>query len=425
MLAILLTAVLSTDWPQWMGLNRDGVWSETGIVEKFNKNMKPLWRAPIHNGYAGPAVSQGKVFVMDYVVAAGDLTPDAGRRSKLTGKERILCLDAKTGKELWKHEYEREYNVSFPSGPRATPTVMDGKVYCLGTMGDLTCLSVEGQVLFSKNLSTEYQVEAPFWGHAASPLVVGNSLYCMVGGKGSTVVALDKNTGKELWKALDSESAGYCPPSLIEAGGVRQLVIWHPEAVVGLNPENGQEYWNVPLKPAYGMSITAPQKLGDLLYAAGEGQQGVAIELDAKAPKAKVLWRGKSNTGVYPICGTPILHEGMIFGVCENGELRGVDLKTGKRHWTDTKPITGGKRLGSGSAFIVRNNDRFFLFAETGDLIIARMNASKYEEIDRMPLLEPTGEAWGRSVLWSHPAFADRCVFARNDKEIVCYSLAN
>src|SRR5262245_56198162 len=126
LLAIIFatTSASAADWPQWMGPNRDDVWAETDIIDKFPEGgLKPLWRKPIHGGFAGPAVAGGKVYVTDYVKSAGDASPAPTKRNDLQGKERVLCLDAKTGEELWKHEYDCNYSISYPAGPRCTPTV--------------------------------------------------------------------------------------------------------------------------------------------------------------------------------------------------------------------------------------------------------------------------------------------------------------
>src|SRR5262249_12627882 len=163
---------------------------------------------------------------------------------------------AADGKLLWKHEYECAYQISYPGGPRCTPAVHDGKVYALGAMGHLCCLdAATGRPAWSKDLMKGYATRPPTWGCCGHPLVDGRKLLCLVGGKGSVAVAFDKDRGQELWKALSAEKPGYSPPTLIEAGGRRQLLIWHSEALNSLDPETGAVYWSQPLAPQYGMSI--------------------------------------------------------------------------------------------------------------------------------------------------------------------------
>lgn len=420
-------SLLAADWPQWMGPTRDGRYTETGLIDAFPKEgAKIIWRTPIAGGYSGPAVVDGRVYVTDFQKEAGEAFNDPSKRAELTGKERILCLDAKTGKELWKREDARTYKVSYPAGPRATPTVAAGKVYTLGAEGNLLCLDAKtGELLWSKDFPKEYKAVAPIWGFCGHPLIDGNKLICLVGGEGSVAVAFDKDSGKELWKALSAPDAGYCPPTLITAGGKRQLLIWDPKTLNSLDPETGKVYWSEELEPAYGMSITAPQHSGDFLYASGIGGVATLFKLTSDKPGASVQWQGEKKTAVYCANSTPLIDDGTIYGAdCDNGALRGVELSSGKRLWESFAPTTGSRRAGHGTAFFVKNGERYFLFSETGDLIIAKLSPAGYEELSRAHIVEPTNEAFGRPVVWTHPAFADRCAFIRNDKEIVCVSLA-
>lgn len=433
LLASLAPMVHADDWPQWMGPNRDGQWKETGLVETFPKDgPKKLWSVKVSGGYAGPAVVGERVFLPDYVRNGGDAANNPGVQAKSEGKERILCLNAKTGEELWKHEYDVKYQVSYPAGPRCTPTVADGKVYALGSMGDLRVLDAnKGTLIWSKDFKKDYGAKTPMWGFTGHPLVYKNMVICLVGGESALLVAFDKDTGKEVWKALKTpnDGAGYCPPSIIEAGGAKQLLIWHPEKIVSLNPTNGEKYWDTELKPAYGMSIMAPQKSGDYLFAGGIGFFCVVLKLDPTKPAAEEVWRGKRGNGLYPVNATPLLEDKIIYGVDQPGSLRAVNLLDGKWLWSTQLPVTGKedkdeRPVNSGTAFLVKNGDRHFLFGENGDLIIAKLSPTKYEEIARAKILDKTHECFGRQVIWSHPAFANKCVFARNDKELVCYSLA-
>jgi outer membrane protein assembly factor BamB len=385
-----------------------------------------LWRQKIAGGFAGPAVANGRVYVHDYLTDADFrkvTSPSA--RPKLQGKERVLCFDAVKGDLIWKHEYDQPYAISYPAGPRCTPTVHEGKVYTLGAEGRLFCLdAAKGTPLWDKDLKTIYQFETSIWGFCGHPLIDGQRLFLVAGGKGSVAVAFDKDTGKELWKALTAKEPGYAPPTLIEAGGKKQLLIWHADGIDSLDPETGKSYWFTPLVPSYGMSIMAPRKHGDYLFAGGIGGKCVVLKLDDKKPAATEVWQGEKGIGVYPVNSTPIIDKGIIYGVDVTGTLRAVELTTGKILWEQAEPVSGPKKQNSGTAFLVKNGDRTFLFNEQGELIIARLRPEKYEEIDRWKMLEPTGTAFGRDVVWSHPAFANRCAFARNDKEIVCVSLA-
>jgi outer membrane protein assembly factor BamB len=421
----LAAAAYGDDWPQWLGPKRDGVWRESGILDKFPEGgLKPKWRVEVAGGFSGPAVAGGRVFLTDYLTD-GDVKGDPNKRGELKGKERVLCFAAADGKPLWKYEYDCPYKISYPSGPRCTPTVDGDRVYTLGAEGNLLCLDAEkGTLVWDHDLKKDYKIEAPMWGFAGHPLVDGKKLICLVGGEGSVAVAFDKTNGKELWRSLSAKQSGYCPPTIIDAGGKRQLIIWHSEAINSLDPETGEKYWSVPLAPDYGMAIAAPRKSGDYLFAGGIGWKGVALKLSPDKPGAEEVWRGARDKGVFPVNSTPILDGDFIYGVDQPGPLRCVKLSTGERLWDTCAPTTGDKPANSGTAFLVKNGDRYFLFSETGDLIIAKLTPEKYEEISRCRLLAPTLAVFGREVVWTHPAFAAKCVFARNDKELVCFSLA-
>jgi outer membrane protein assembly factor BamB len=416
------------DWPGWLGPHRDDIWRETGILETFPPEGPPVrWRTKIAAGYAGPAVAEGRVFVMDRVVAQDAKKPaNPFERGSIAGTERVLCLNQADGKLLWTHQYHCPYTVSFPLGPRTTPIVHEGRVYTLGAEGNLFCLeTVTGKVVWSHELKKEYAVKAPMWGFSAQPLLDGRKLICMVGGKGTTVVAFDKNDGKEIWRALTANEPGYCPPMIYDLGGRRQLIIRHAEAINGLDPETGKVLWSLPLNTADGMAISTPRKDGDFLFTTAPGNNTALLRVSAAPAGAKVIWHGNKKIGLSSVFGTPFYEDGYIYGSNgdPDGELCCLGASTGERVWVTLEP-NGGRKARSGDIFIIKNGERFFLVTEKGDLIIAKLSPKGYHEVSRTHLLEPTAAAWGREVVWSHPAFANRCVYARNDKEVICVSLA-
>ncbi len=415
------------DWPQWRGAQRDGVWRESGVRDSIPEAGLPIkWRTPVALGYAGPAVADGKVYLFDYEPKSGEITNNPGGRAELTGEERLLCLDAATGEELWKHTYSREYKISYPSGPRCTPTVDGDRVYILGAEGDLRCLNTsDGSLVWKKFFPEDFDAKTPIWGHSAHPLVYGDLLICVVGGEGSVAVAFDKSTGEEAWRALTAIEPGYCPPTLIQHGGKDQVVIWDAQNISGLDPKTGEVHWTLPLEPSYAMSIAAPQQKGDLLFASGIGNVGALIRLADDGQDADFVWKGKPKTAVYCSNSTPMIDGDTIYGVdLMTSALMAVDLESGDRLWQEAEPVIGDQRGRHGTAFLVRKGERTVMFNELGDLIFATLTRDGYQEHGRMHVLEPTGEAFGRPVVWSHPAFAQRCVFARNDKEVVCVDLS-
>jgi len=420
------------DWPQWLGPKRDGIWRETGILKRFPADgPRVRWRTDIGAGYAGPAVAAGKVYVTDRLVPpSGSVPSDPFARGKIPGKERVLCLNEPDGKVLWKHECDCPYDISYPAGPRATPLVDGDRVYTLGAEGHLFCFDCgSGKVIWSREFKKDFEVQTPLWGFAGHPLVDGNKLICLAGGQGSVAVAFDKLTGKELWRALSAKEPGYCPPTMIEAGGQKQLIIWHPESINSLDPESGKLFWTAPMEVRSGLSIPTPRQHGDLLFITSFYNGPIMLRLAKDKPAATVLWRGKSTSerhtdGLHSIIPTPSFDGDYIYGVCSYGQLRCLKAETGERVWETFEATTGGKEVRWANAFLIKNGDRYFLPNEKGDLIIARLAPSGYHEISRTHLLEPTNTAAGRDVVWSHPAFANKSIYARNDKEIVCASLA-
>jgi outer membrane protein assembly factor BamB len=290
------------------------------------------------------------------------------------------------------------------------------------------CFAVgDGEILWEKDFQKDYGTELPTWGMAASPLVDGKQLITLVGGAGgATVVSFDKLTGKELWRAIDDHEIGYAPPMIFQFGASRQLIAWHPHAVTSLDPSTGQELWNVPFTVKAGLSIPTPKQEGNRLFFTSFYNGSLMLDVSPDKSGAKVLWKGKSDSevntdGLHSIMPTPIVTKTHIYGVCSYGQLRCLDAATGQRVW-ETFEATGQGRWWN--AFLIPNGDRVFLHNEQGDLIIARLSPQGYEEISRAKLVEPTRPVGRRMTIWSHPAFAMRSVFARNDNEIVRVDLS-
>lgn len=427
----MMGAALAADWPQWLGEQRNGVWEEEGVIAEFPESGPEVsWRVPIGLGYSGPAVANGKVYLMDYQKEGGQIVNNPGKAVEITGKERVICLDAETGKLAWEHAVDRPYALSYPAGPRATVTVSGGHAYALGGMGHLTCLNAEtGDLVWEKDLVKTYQPGFPIWGYSAHPLVHDGMVVTMVGGEGSSVVALDAKTGEEKWKALSSKEPGYCPPSVIEYAGTEQLIVWTPTELAALKPKSGEVLWKTPLKPNFNMSIAIPQFSDGKLYASGIGRVGALYQLDDEKPGIEMLWRGQPKTGLYSANPTPIIVGDTMYGAdVDTSNLTAVALKDGERLWTTTLPVTGeeGSRVRHGTGFLTHHapSGRFYLFNEVGELIIAELSPKGYKELSKAKVVEPTNEAFGRKVVWSAPAFAMRSAFVRNDKELVRVDLA-
>lgn len=428
---LMSVATRADDWPQWLGPKRDGEWRESGILRSFPEaGLKAKWTVPLGGGYSGPAVVGDRVYVMDRHLADGVVSPkNPFDRNTIAGSERVLCLDANTGKSIWVHEYPSAYTVSYAAGPRVTPSVQDGKVYTLGAEGNLVCLDArKGTAVWSHDLKQELHIATPTWGFAGHPLVDGKKLICLAGGEGSVVMAFDKDSGKELWRALSAKEPGYAPPMIYTFGGRRQLILWHPESVNGLDPETGKVLWTYSTEPIrFGMTIPTPRQVGDRLFLTSFYNGSLFLDLkDGVSPKK--IWQSakiseKDTDGLHSVMCTPWIENGYIYSACSYGQFRCLNVNTGERLWETFAP-TSGKSQRWGHAFVIKNKDRFFLFSETGDLILADLSPQGYREIGRTHLIDAVNPDPGRPVVWSHPAFAHRCIFVRNDREMKCVSLA-
>lgn len=425
----LISLAGADDWPQWLGPERDGVWREQGVLDEFPKDgPKVMWRVPIASGYAGPAVSDGRVFLMDRILR--EETSDA---PGFAVTERLHCLDEATGETLWRHTYDTRYTAAYPAGPRATPTVDADRVYILGTEGDLKCLKVAtGEVVWAKDFKKLFGVKTPRWGFAGAPLVDGDLLICLAGGEGTTAVAFDKMTGAERWRALSAKEPGYFAPCIIEYGTNRQLILWHAESINALDPTTGDLHWSLPWDTRAALTIPMPRLSadGETLFFTSFYLGSRMLKLQADGSQPEILWETekpseKRTTHLNSIISTPVLADGHIYGVCSYGQFRCLRMDTGERVWEDKSIATGGPEYRWGNAFITPHKDRYFIFNELGDLLIARLSPEGPEILSRAHVIEPNGsDIRQRPVVWTQPAYANRKAFIRNDTELVCLDLS-
>jgi outer membrane protein assembly factor BamB len=419
LVGLIPLTVAAEDWPRWRGPRGDGTWNETGIVEKFSAETLPRkWTAEIGAGYTGPTVAGGRVYLMD-------------RLTKPAMAERVLCFDEQTGQEIWKLAYECEYGkIGYQAGPRAAVTIDGGKAYALGATGRMHCLNAaDGKMVWEKDLESLYDIDMPIWGIAGSPLIFRDLVVLHIGGQGGAcIVALHKDTGKEAWKALE-DRAQYTTPVLVEQGGQPVLICWTGDSVAGLEPTSGKVLWRHVWKPRnMPIGIATPVVAKDRVFFTSFYDGSLMLRLAANKPEAKVEWQlvgsSERNTdALHSIISTPVFDGDYVYGVDSYGELRGLDAGDGKRLWEDR---TATPEARWSTIHFVKNGDRYFLFNERGELLIGKLSPQGFQEISRAKLLEPTTEQLRQrgGVCWSHPAFANRCVFARNDKELVCASLA-
>ena len=413
LLLFLLTsgaALHATDWPQWRGPNRDSVWTETGILQRLPADgLKVLWRAPVGPGWSSPLVVRGHVYLTDM------------RLDKPKAWERIQCFSQATGKLLWNREFELVYPdwafiPEHGGGPAATPIVEDGRIYSLGRNGQVECLDARnGNVIWEAPLGRSYKI--PELSCRGSPLIEGNLLIVFAGGQpGACVVALDKLTGREVWKALE-DSVSNSSPLIVVAAGQRQLIAWTSQAVNSLNPRTGETLWRKPMATSNNDSIPTPVVQKNRLLISG-----LMLELDPDRPEAVVRWpetmaptkRLLSNTS------SPLLQGDYVYSAKSSGEFVCLAAGTGQQVWGITN-VTEPK-FGA-SIQLTPNGDTTLLFTDEGNLIQARLTPGGYHEVGRVHLLKPTSVLGTRRFAWVPPVFADRCIFARNDEELICASL--
>jgi outer membrane protein assembly factor BamB len=411
-LSLMLGAALrADDWPQWRGPHRDGVCGETGLLQSFPVGgLKVRWRVPVGWGFSSPVVAQGQVYLADSAVV------------KPKAKERVHCFDETTGKAVWTHSYEVAYedwafDPAQEIGPVATPIVQNGKVYTVGRVGHLFCLDArKGDVLWRRNLDKDYQVA--FAPGAPSPLIEGDIVVLFIGGKpGACVVGLHKDTGKEVWKALD-ESLTFSSPIVITSGGKKQLIVWTQESVTSLDPASGKTYWRQRLLTSSEYVVSTPVFHDDRLLIGG-----LMLQLGSDKPGATVLWPDSKapSRRILSHTSTALFRGNHLYSAKSTGELVCLDAATGEQVWASTK-VTDLKN--GASIHLTPNGDSVLLYTNKGELIRARLSGQGYTEISRIALLEPTFPFAGRKVAWSAPAYANRHIFSRNGKELICASLA-
>jgi outer membrane protein assembly factor BamB len=283
-----------------------------------------------------------------------------------------------------------------------------------------------------RDLRRDYKIRMPNWGIAAHPILESGLLITQIGGAGEAcVIALDPATGEERWKAFPDE-ASYSPPIAFEHAGRRVVAMALGFRLVAFAPSDGRLLWSHEQpKSSWPISIPAPTVHGDLLFFSSAHAGSALFKLAADRPAVEVLWardgrRPRSPDALTPVIPDPLVMDDRVVGVQSDGELRCLELRTGKRLWETLAPMP---KAWHGTMHLVRageSGDRSWIFTELGDLILARLTAEGYRELARAKLLEPTKEQGprGRAVTWAHPAFAYRHVFARSDRELVCADLS-
>jgi outer membrane protein assembly factor BamB len=389
------------DWPQWRGPTRDGVARMDALPDKLPATLTPRWRRPIGGGYSGIAVAGGRVYVMD-------------RQKEPREVERVLCLEATTGRPVWEHTYPVTYGkLDYGNGPRATPTVHAGRVYANGALGRLSCLdAATGKEIWSRETVKEFRGRVPTWGHSCSPLVDEGRVIVQPGGTpDACLVALDAATGKEVWRSL-SDRPGYSSPVLLSGKSWRELLYWTAENLAGLEPATGKVLWKVPFSPIdYDVAISDPVFEGGVALVSNYWTGSKAVRLDARGQNPEVVWEGKQLS---LLMSTALVRNGHAFALDRFRGLKCIDLRTGSVKWEGEHVTPRGTNP---QASLVWAGEKALILNEKDELLLARLTPEGFRNFGKAAIL-------GGQV-WAHPAYANGCVFARSDAEIVCVPLAD
>jgi outer membrane protein assembly factor BamB len=297
-------------------------------------------------------------------------------------------------------------------------------------MGHLHCLdAASGKMLWKKQPGVDYKIRLPIWGIAAAPLIDGELVIVQVGGEeGACLMAFDKKTGAERWRALDDQPS-YSAPIIIRQADRRILVCWTGDNVVGLDPATGKVYWKYPFHQSrMVINVPTPVVEGDRLFVTSFYDGSLMLELHQNEAQVEKVWRRQGTSerhtdALHAMISTPYLEGDYVYGFDSYGELRCLDARNGDRIWED---LTAVPKARWATVHMVRNQGRMWMFNERGELIIGTLSPQGFHEISRAKLIEPTTEQLGErnGVCWSHPAYAYRHIFARNDKELVCADLS-
>lgn len=393
------------DWPQFLGPERNGLSTETGLLDTWPGNGPPeVWRAQIGPGMSGLAISGGRLYTL----------------VQKTGQQFVIALDAKTGKPIWEAPVSVAYRNSQGNGPRATPTVSGDRLFAFTGEGKLVALKTEdGKILWSHDVVTEQGSQRPAeYGMACSPLVVGDSVIVTAGAREATVVAYDIKTGKGKWTAGRGQPAGYSSPALLNVGGKSQLVVLYGTAAEGLDPQSGKSLWRYPYKTDFNCNTATPiAHAGQVFLSAGENHG--CVLLSPKPPKDKTdawtvseVWSSLGPRSVMRnewqtslILGNHLFGFDNVGGAGPVTHLACLDFATGERKWQKL-------RFGKGNAIAAEG--KLIISTLEGELVLVAADTNQFEELGRVKLLGRTRQA---------PALAGGLVYLRDDREVVCVDL--
>ena len=396
-LAVCVVAgALGADWPQFLGPRRDSTSAETGLAQTWDaKGPRVVWQKDVGEGFSAPVVAGDRLILFHRV---GD-------------DEIVECLDAATGKEKWKHSDPTKYAdpLGKGDGPRATPVIAGERVYTLGPSGRLLCRKLsDGEKVWQRELLKDYKVPPSFFGVGTSPIVEAGRVIVNVGARGSGIVAFDKDTGKEVWKATD-DGASYSSPVAATLDGVRHVLFFTRQGIVSLDPATGdvhfRKFWRSRMNAS--VNAAAPVVAGEQVFFTSCYDTG-AILVRAKKDGLEEIWSNDRSLSCH--FGTPVHHDGCLYGFHgrqEAGtEMRCIALKTGQVLWSQ-------EGFGCGSMILAEGN--LIVLSEGGELVLVEAKRDKYREKARAAVLTGPCRA--------HMALANGRLYARDNKKLVCWNL--
>jgi outer membrane protein assembly factor BamB len=403
----------SFDWPQWQGPDRNAVSKEGGLLKEWPKDGPPLaWKVKgLGGGYSAPSIAAGRIFGM----------------SNRGGDEVVWALSEKDGKELWVSRLGPPAPQRMPQGregPGCTPTVDGERLYVLSLGGELACLNVrDGKILWQRSLPREFGGRSPTWNYRESPLVDGDKVICTPGGPDATLAALDKMTGKTIWKSQvpGGSGAAYASVIAIDFEGQREYVQFTARALVGVAASDGKFLWRYdkPAAARNGINCSTPIYHDGLVFAAAAYDRGgglAKLSKDASGGvKAEEVYFTKNMQNHH---GGMILLDGCLYGANggnSGGYLICLDFKSGKVLWDEKdKPSRGGVRKGS----VALADGRIYYRQEDGTMILFEPSPKEYIERGRFRQPERS-----QAPAWPHPVVANGKLYLRDQDALLCYDV--
>ncbi len=382
--------LMAADWPQWRGPNRDGISSETGLLQTWPAGGPPVvWKTDgLGEGYSSLAISNGRLYTQ-------------GQRGR---QELVLAFDVKTGKKIWETPVSRDYRNDRGDGPRGTPTLDGDRLYAMTGDGVLVCLETStGKAVWSLNVARKYGGEIPNWGYSESPLIDGDRLIVMPGGRGASIVSLKKTDGSLQWKA-GSDRAGYSSAIVANVGGVRQVIALSAQSAMGVEESNGELLWRYARVSNNTANIATPiYRDGEAFLSSAYGTGCALLKLGPRT-MSEVYFSGEMKNHY----STSVLVGDSLYGY-NDSILTAMNFATGKVAWKN-------RSVGKGS--VIYADHRLYLLSEDGVVGLADPSPDAYREISRFSI------AKGGLPTWSPPVISDGKLYLRDQDHLVSYDIS-